>query len=137
MQQHRELELLNSFRERFGCEWLQYRNHVEAYGSATPAASKADACNMPPPPPPPPRDSPDSEPLPSPLPPEEEAAGTELSPQEMSEEGRLGLEPREEEEREEQEEEEEAEEEEEEQVQKEVAGGYCKAVGGAGRSDAG
>ncbi|XP_040842509.1 serine/threonine-protein kinase 11-interacting protein [Ochotona curzoniae] len=126
VQQHRELELLNSFRERFGCEWLQYRNHVEAYGSATPAASKADACNMPPPPPPPPRDSPDSEPLPSPLPPEEEAAGTELSPQEMSEEGRLGLEPREEEEREEQEEEEEAEEEEEEQVQKEVAAELCR-----------
>ncbi|XP_043853838.1 serine/threonine-protein kinase 11-interacting protein isoform X2 [Dromiciops gliroides] len=29
VQQQRELELMNSFRERFGCDWLQYRNHLE------------------------------------------------------------------------------------------------------------
>ncbi|XP_068960609.1 serine/threonine-protein kinase 11-interacting protein isoform X2 [Petaurus breviceps papuanus] len=33
VQQHRELELMNSFRERFGCDWLQYRSHLETPGT--------------------------------------------------------------------------------------------------------
>lgn len=33
VQQHRELELLASFRERFGCDWLQYRSYLESMGS--------------------------------------------------------------------------------------------------------
>ncbi|XP_020858558.1 serine/threonine-protein kinase 11-interacting protein isoform X2 [Phascolarctos cinereus] len=33
VQQQRELELMNSFRERFGNEWLQYRSHLETPGT--------------------------------------------------------------------------------------------------------
>uniref|UniRef100_F7FHM3 Serine/threonine-protein kinase 11-interacting protein n=1 Tax=Monodelphis domestica TaxID=13616 RepID=F7FHM3_MONDO len=33
VQQQRELELMNSFRERFGCDWLQYRSHLETPGT--------------------------------------------------------------------------------------------------------
>ncbi|XP_036610325.1 serine/threonine-protein kinase 11-interacting protein isoform X2 [Trichosurus vulpecula] len=33
VQQHRELELMNSFRERFGCDWLQYCSHLETPGT--------------------------------------------------------------------------------------------------------
>ncbi|XP_049624256.1 serine/threonine-protein kinase 11-interacting protein [Suncus etruscus] len=32
-QQHRELELMNSFRERFGQDWLQYRSHLGTPGT--------------------------------------------------------------------------------------------------------
>lgn len=47
-QQHRQLELLNSFRERFGCDWLQYRSHLEAAGSPPLAATKTPALSSPP-----------------------------------------------------------------------------------------
>ncbi|XP_044526717.1 serine/threonine-protein kinase 11-interacting protein [Gracilinanus agilis] len=33
VQQQRELELMNSFRERFGSDWLQYRSHLETPGT--------------------------------------------------------------------------------------------------------
>ncbi|XP_025785914.1 serine/threonine-protein kinase 11-interacting protein [Puma concolor] len=85
VQQHRELELMNSFRERFGCDWLQYRNHLETSGTPVLAASQTPAlstlC--------PDTLSPGS--VPGPPRPEKE------SPQEMAEEVRLRLEPREEE----------------------------------------
>ncbi|XP_043301409.1 serine/threonine-protein kinase 11-interacting protein isoform X5 [Cervus canadensis] len=82
VQQHRELELMSSFRERFGCDWLQYRNHLEA---SAPSTVSPDALSP--------------GPVPSPPPPEE-------SPQEVAEEVRPELEPQEEEELEEQGEEE-------------------------------
>ncbi|XP_030694479.1 serine/threonine-protein kinase 11-interacting protein isoform X2 [Globicephala melas] len=55
VQQHRELELMNSFRDRFGRDWLQYRNHLQASG--TPALgtlrpgtpSPETVCSPPPP----------------------------------------------------------------------------------------
>lgn len=120
MQQHRELELLNSFRERFGCDWLQYRNHLEASGSPLLTTSKGPALST---------SAPDAlgpEAPPSPL-----ASGKE-SAQKMAEEGRVEQEPREEEARGEQEEEEEGakqgqeEEEEEGQEQKEVEAELCR-----------
>ncbi|XP_043765840.1 serine/threonine-protein kinase 11-interacting protein isoform X5 [Cervus elaphus] len=83
VQQHRELELMSSFRERFGCDWLQYRNHLEA---SAPSTVSPDALSP--------------GPVPSPPPPEKE------SPQEVAEEVRPELEPQEEEELEEQGEEE-------------------------------
>ncbi|KAM9736235.1 serine/threonine-protein kinase 11-interacting protein isoform 2-T2 [Dama dama] len=83
VQQHRELELMSSFRERFGCDWLQYRNHLEA---SAPSTLSPDALSP--------------GPVPSPPPPEKE------SPQEVAEEVRPELEPQEEEELEEQGEEE-------------------------------
>ncbi|XP_002685641.3 serine/threonine-protein kinase 11-interacting protein isoform X1 [Bos taurus] len=74
MQQHRELELMSSFRERFGCDWLQYRNHLEASALSTLSP-----------------DAPSPGPAPSPPPPEKE------SPQEVAEEVWPEPEPREEE----------------------------------------
>ncbi|XP_057602583.1 serine/threonine-protein kinase 11-interacting protein isoform X2 [Hippopotamus amphibius kiboko] len=95
VQQRRELELMASFRERFGCDWLQYRNHLE-----TPALSTLSPDALSP------------ETAPSPLPPEK------ASPQEVAEEVRVEL--QEEEEREEQGEEEGGEEEEKEPSEAEV-----------------
>ncbi|KAM5325987.1 serine/threonine-protein kinase 11-interacting protein isoform 1-T1 [Glossophaga mutica] len=105
VQQHRELELMNSFREQFGCDWLQYRNHLETSGIPVLASSKTPALSTLHP------DTLSPETVPSPPPPEKE------SPQEVTEEVSVGLEPREEEEVEEQGEEEE---EEEQQEQDEV-----------------
>uniref|UniRef100_A0A8C7A124 Serine/threonine-protein kinase 11-interacting protein n=1 Tax=Neovison vison TaxID=452646 RepID=A0A8C7A124_NEOVI len=110
VQQHRELELMNSFRERFGCDWLQYRNHLETSGTpvlATPSTPALSTLPL----------SPGS--VPGPPPPEKE------SPQEMAE-VRFLPEPREEEEVEEQEKEEEGEEEEEEQEEGEVEAELCR-----------
>ncbi|XP_039770905.1 serine/threonine-protein kinase 11-interacting protein [Ornithorhynchus anatinus] len=95
VQQQRELELMSSFRERFGQDWLQYRSHLETPGRSPPPA--------PPPPPPPP------------LPP---------GPRQLGEPARgetAGSSGEEEEEEEEQEEEEEREEEEEEEEGEEEA----------------
>ncbi|XP_045415045.1 serine/threonine-protein kinase 11-interacting protein isoform X1 [Lemur catta] len=122
VQQHRELELMNSFRERFGCDWLQYRNHLESSGSPLPATSKTPALSTPPP------DSPGTDAPLSPSPPGEEARGPGESPQKMAEEVRVEPEPQEEE-LEEQEREEggkEEQEEEEEQEQKEVEAELCR-----------
>nr|XP_045003570.1 serine/threonine-protein kinase 11-interacting protein isoform X3 [Jaculus jaculus] len=116
VQQHRELELLNSFRERFGCDWLQYRSHLEPAGSPPLATTTTSVLSTLP------LDAPDLETTPSPLAPEE-AEGPEKSPLKASEESLVELEPQEEEEREEQDEEEgrrEGHEEEEEQGQEEV-----------------
>ncbi|KAF3824106.1 hypothetical protein GH733_008391 [Mirounga leonina] len=74
VRQHRELELMNSFRERFGCDWLQYRNHLETSGTSVVATSEIPALSTLP-------LSPGS--VPGPPPPEKE------SPQEMAEEVRL------------------------------------------------
>uniref|UniRef100_A0A2K6ME18 Serine/threonine-protein kinase 11-interacting protein n=1 Tax=Rhinopithecus bieti TaxID=61621 RepID=A0A2K6ME18_RHIBE len=121
VQQHRELELMSSFRERFGRNWLQYRSHLEASGNplAPPASSQG----------------PDTTPRPSP--PQEEARGPRESPQKMSEEVRAEPQEEEEEKKEgeeeekegemvEQGEEEAGEEEEEEQDQKEVEAELCR-----------
>ncbi|XP_074047385.1 serine/threonine-protein kinase 11-interacting protein [Macrotis lagotis] len=51
-QQQRELELMNSFRERYGCKWLQYRSHVETPGTPSLESSKisdVDTVHMDPP----------------------------------------------------------------------------------------
>ena len=48
VQQHRELELLASFRERFGCDWLQYRSHLETMGSSPLSTTKTPALSTPP-----------------------------------------------------------------------------------------
>uniref|UniRef100_F6PPY6 Serine/threonine-protein kinase 11-interacting protein n=1 Tax=Callithrix jacchus TaxID=9483 RepID=F6PPY6_CALJA len=127
VQQHRELELMSSFRERFGHDWLQYRSHLEASGNPLPAAPTTPAPSEPPAG----SQGPDTTPRPSP--PEEEARGPWQSPQKMSEEVRV--EPQEEKEVEEEEEmveqgEEEAgeeeQEEEEAQDQKEVEAELCR-----------
>ncbi|XP_025746794.1 serine/threonine-protein kinase 11-interacting protein isoform X2 [Callorhinus ursinus] len=89
VRQHRELELMNSFRERFGCDWLQYRNHLETSGTPVLATSETPALSTLP-------LSPGS--VPGSPPPEKE------SPQEVAEEVRLLPEPREEVEVEEQDE---------------------------------
>ncbi|XP_052048753.1 serine/threonine-protein kinase 11-interacting protein isoform X1 [Apodemus sylvaticus] len=47
VQQHRELELLASFRERFGCDWLQYRSHLETMGSPPNTITKTPALSSP------------------------------------------------------------------------------------------
>ncbi|XP_047578308.1 serine/threonine-protein kinase 11-interacting protein [Lutra lutra] len=110
VQQHRELELMNSFRERFGCDWLQYRNHLETSSIpvlATPSTPALSTLPL----------SPGS--VPGPPPSEKE------SPQGMAE-VRLLLEPQEEEEVEEQGKEEEGEEEEEEQEEGEVEAELCR-----------
>ncbi|XP_066136965.1 serine/threonine-protein kinase 11-interacting protein isoform X1 [Saccopteryx bilineata] len=92
VQQQRELELMNSFREQFGRDWLQYRNHLEPSGTPVVAASKTPAHSTLP-----------LDAVPSPLP-----LGKE-SPQETAEEVCVGPEPQEEEEMEQGEEEEEEE----------------------------
>uniref|UniRef100_A0A7N9CU27 Serine/threonine-protein kinase 11-interacting protein n=1 Tax=Macaca fascicularis TaxID=9541 RepID=A0A7N9CU27_MACFA len=126
VQQHRELELMSSFRERFGRNWLQYRSHLEASGNPLPATPTSPAPSTPLAS----SQGPDTTPRPPPL--QEEARGPRESPQKMSEEVRA--EPQEEEEEKEREEEEKegemveqgeeeaGEEEEEEQDQKEVEG---------------
>ncbi|KAK2509222.1 hypothetical protein MC885_021190 [Smutsia gigantea] len=90
VQQHRELELMNSFRERFGCDWLQYRNHLETSGIPALAPSKTPALSTLTP------DALSPEATPEPLPGEKEALP------EMAEEVRVLLGPQEEEEMEEQ-----------------------------------
>lgn len=120
-QQHRQLELLNSFRERFGCDWLQYRSHLEAAGSPPLAATKTPALSSPP------VDAQGLETASSP-PATGGAEDTKESPQTVSEEGRVEPEPHEEE-REERDKEEgsrEDLEEEEEQEQKEVEAELCR-----------
>lgn len=113
VQQHRELELMNSFREQFGRDWLQYRNHLETSGIPSLATSKIPALGA---------LSPDTlspETVPSPSPPEKE------SPQEMAEEVIVGPEPQEEEEMEKEEMEEPGKEQEQEQ-QNEVEEELCR-----------
>ncbi|XP_005883540.1 PREDICTED: serine/threonine-protein kinase 11-interacting protein [Myotis brandtii] len=112
VQQHRELELMNSFREQFGRDWLQYRNHLETSGIPALASSKTPALSTLPP------DTLSPEPVPSP-------PLTEESPQKMAEEVSMGLEPQAEEEFEEQGKEEEEKEEEEEE-EKEVEAELCR-----------
>lgn len=102
---------MNSFRERFGCDWLQYRSHLETSGIPALAPSKAPALNTLPP------DALSPEATPDPLPAEKEALP------EMAEEVRVPLEPQEEEEMEEQGKEE------EEQEQNEVEGVCAVAEG--------
>ncbi|XP_059134329.1 serine/threonine-protein kinase 11-interacting protein [Peromyscus eremicus] len=121
VQQHRELELLNSFRERFGCDWLQYRSHLETAGSPPLAATKTPALSSP---------LVDAQGLETACSPPATggAEDTEESPQKVSEEGRVEPEPLEEE-REERDKEEgsrEDLEEEEEQEQKEVEAELCR-----------
>uniref|UniRef100_A0A8C0R8S3 Serine/threonine-protein kinase 11-interacting protein n=1 Tax=Canis lupus dingo TaxID=286419 RepID=A0A8C0R8S3_CANLU len=112
VQQHRELELLNSFRERFGCDWLQYRNHLGASGTPVVAtSSKTPALSTLP-------LSPGS--VPGPPPPEKE------SPQETAEEVRPEPELQEEGGLEEQGKEEEGKEDEEEQEPDEVEVELCR-----------
>uniref|UniRef100_A0A2K5WMV7 Serine/threonine-protein kinase 11-interacting protein n=1 Tax=Macaca fascicularis TaxID=9541 RepID=A0A2K5WMV7_MACFA len=130
VQQHRELELMSSFRERFGRNWLQYRSHLEASGNPLPATPTSPAPSTPLAS----SQGPDTTPRPPPL--QEEARGPRESPQKMSEEVRA--EPQEEEEEKEREEEEKegemveqgeeeaGEEEEEEQDQKEVEAELCR-----------
>ncbi|KAM6152893.1 serine/threonine-protein kinase 11-interacting protein [Erethizon dorsatum] len=119
----RELELLNSFRERFGCAWLQYRNHLEASGSPLLTSSKTPAFSTSPP------DALGPETPPSPPASEKEARGPEESEEKVAKQGRIELDPQEEEEREEQEKEEGAKEgqgEEEGQEQQEVEAELCR-----------
>nr|XP_045223717.1 serine/threonine-protein kinase 11-interacting protein isoform X3 [Macaca fascicularis] len=130
VQQHRELELMSSFRERFGRNWLQYRSHLEASGNPLPATPTSPAPSTPLAS----SQGPDTTPRPPPL--QEEGRGPRESPQKMSEEVRA--EPQEEEEEKEREEEEKegemveqgeeeaGEEEEEEQDQKEVEAELCR-----------
>ncbi|XP_042535236.1 serine/threonine-protein kinase 11-interacting protein [Dipodomys spectabilis] len=121
VQQHRELELLNSFRERFGCDWLQYRNHLETSGSPPLAAPKTPAISVPP------LGALGPESPSSPLVPKKEARTPEKSPPKISEESRVVPECQEEEEREEQNKEtREEQEEEEEQEPKEVEAELCR-----------
>ncbi|XP_032757316.1 serine/threonine-protein kinase 11-interacting protein isoform X4 [Rattus rattus] len=119
VQQHRELELLASFRERFGCDWLQYRSHLETMGSPPLATTKTSALGTPPL---------DAQSLETACSPPAIGEDTKESPEKVSEEGRVEPEPHEEE-REEQEREEgsrEALEEEEEQEQKAVEAELCR-----------
>ncbi|XP_057407736.1 serine/threonine-protein kinase 11-interacting protein isoform X4 [Balaenoptera acutorostrata] len=109
VQQHRELELMNSFRDRFGRDWLQYRNHLEASGPAALGTRPPDA--------------PSPEAVRGPPPPEKG------SPQEEAEAVRVEPEPQEEEELEEGEEEGGKEEEEEEQSELEESPAVCPNCG--------
>ncbi|EHA97545.1 Serine/threonine kinase 11-interacting protein [Heterocephalus glaber] len=121
VQQHRELELLNSFRERFGCDWLQYRNHLEASGSPLLTTSKTPALSTSPP------DALGTD-TPSPLVSEKEPRGPEESEPKVAEKSMMEPEPQEEE-KEEQEKEEgakEGQEEEEGQERKEVEAELCR-----------
>lgn len=115
VQQHRELELLSSFRERFGCDWLQYRSHLETLGSPPLTTTKTPALSTPPL---------DAQSLETACSPPATGESTKESPQKVSEEGRVEPEPHEEE-REEEDQEEGLRkylEEEEEQEQKDVEG---------------
>lgn len=128
VQQHRELELLASFRERFGCDWLQYRSHLETMGSPPLATTKTSALGTPPL---------DAQSLETACSPPAIGEDTKESPEKVSEEGRVEPEPHEEE-REEQEREEgsrEALEEEEEQEQKAVEGESPANIGALGVSN--
>lgn len=125
VQQHRELELLASFRERFGCDWLQYRSHLETMGSPPLATIKTPALGTPPL---------DAQSLETARSPPAIGEDTKESPEKVSEEGREELEPHEEE-REEQEREEGSREdlgEEEEQEQKAVEGESPANIGALG-----
>lgn len=113
MQQQRELELMNSFREQFGRDWLQYRNHLETCGIPVLATSKTPALSTLPP------DTLSPETVPGPPPPQKE------SPQEVAEEVSVGPEPQDNGEMEKQG----KEEEEQEQKQKEVEGELLVAAG--------
>ncbi|XP_037706064.1 serine/threonine-protein kinase 11-interacting protein isoform X2 [Choloepus didactylus] len=120
VQQHRELELMNSFRERFGCDWLQYRSHLETSGTPLLATSKtSDLSTLPP-------HSLGPEARPDLPPPEKETSGPEETPQEMSEEARVEPEPQGEVEGEEQEKAKEEKEEEEEEEQSKVEAELCR-----------
>lgn len=88
VQQHRELELLASFRERFGCDWLQYRSHLETMGSSPLSTTKTPALSTPP------LDVQNLETVCSPPAIEDD---TKESPEKVSEEGRVEPEPQEEE----------------------------------------
>lgn len=115
VQQHRELELLASFRERFGCDWLQYRNHLETMGSSPLTTTKTPALSTP---------LLDAQSLETACSPTAIGEDTKESPGKMLEEGKVEPEPHEEE-REEQDKEERSREdleEEEEQEQKAVEG---------------
>ncbi|KAM4836137.1 serine/threonine-protein kinase 11-interacting protein isoform 1-T1 [Thomomys bottae] len=120
VQQHRELELLNSFRERFGCDWLQYRNHLETSGSSPLAASKTPAISVPH------LDALGPQSPSSPLAPKKEGRSPEKSPQKVSEESRVEPECQEEEKREEQKKETREDQEEEEQEPEEVEAELCR-----------
>ncbi|XP_034511141.1 serine/threonine-protein kinase 11-interacting protein isoform X2 [Ailuropoda melanoleuca] len=111
VQQHRELELMNSFRERFGCDWLQYRNHLEPSGTPVLATSKTPALSTL-------HLSPGS--VPGPPPPEKE------SPWDMAEGVELLPEPQQEGEVKEQGQEEEGKEDEEGQERDEVEAELCR-----------
>lgn len=87
VQQHRELELLASFRERFGCDWLQYRSHLESMGSPPDTTTKTPALSSPP------LDAQSLEAACSPPAVGEE--DTKESPEKVSEEGREEPEPHE------------------------------------------
>ncbi|XP_077604769.1 serine/threonine-protein kinase 11-interacting protein isoform X1 [Crocuta crocuta] len=115
VQQQRELELMNSFRERFGCDWLQYRNHLDSSGTPGLATSQTPALSTLSPD----TQSPGSVPGPPPL--------QRESPQEVAEEVGPRPEPQEEEVAEELVKEKEGkEEEEEEQEQSEVEAELCR-----------
>ncbi|XP_004479530.1 serine/threonine-protein kinase 11-interacting protein [Dasypus novemcinctus] len=114
VQQHRELELMNSFRERFGCDWLQYRSHLETSGTSLLATSKTSGLGTLPP------HSQGPETLRDPPPPEKEASGSQASPWEVSEKVRVEPKPLGEEEKEGQKREKEEKEAEEEEVQNAV-----------------
>lgn len=119
VQQHRELELLASFRERFGCDWLQYRSHLETTGSPPLAITKTPALGTPPL---------DAQSLETVCSTPATGENTKESPEKVPEEGRVEPEPHEEE-REEQDREEESREdleEEEEQEQKAVEAELCR-----------
>lgn len=127
MQQHRELELLNSFRERFGCDWLQYRSHLETLGSPPLVTTKTLALST---------SLLDAQSLETACSPPATGGAAEIkeSPQKVSEESRVEPEPYEEE-REERDKEEESREdleEEEEQEQKEVEGERPVTIGEMG-----
>ncbi|XP_006906740.1 serine/threonine-protein kinase 11-interacting protein isoform X3 [Pteropus alecto] len=114
VQQHRELELMNSFREQFGCDWLQYRNHLETSGTSVVANSKTPALST---------LSPDTlSPETVPSPPTGPLPSEMKSVQEVAE-VRVGPEPQEEEEMEG-----EGKEEEEEQEQNEVEAELCRPI---------
>ncbi|XP_028616536.1 serine/threonine-protein kinase 11-interacting protein isoform X2 [Grammomys surdaster] len=116
VQQHRELELLASFRERFGCDWLQYRSHLETMGSPPLTTTKTPALSTPPL---------DVQSLETACSPPAIGEDTKESPEKVSEEGRVELEAREE--REEQDKEEELREDlEEEEEQKAVEAELCR-----------